>query len=239
MKLILLPGMDGTGKLFEPMLSALPPLIEAEVITLSSLYEDHIKAQADEVAKLIGDQEVVIFAESYSGLIAYELAQIDNLNIKHIVFAASFLSRPSYLSKFGAIAPLFLLRLNLVPTFFLSWFLFGSCERNDLVQLFNQALELVTNSTLKARLKTIAALTEPKKSFKIPCTYIQATKDKLVSQKSMKSFQKLCINLNTKLVNGGHFIAQSNPEKCVEVIVEASGLRHCYSGTQPNDLNVR
>ncbi|WP_462168577.1 alpha/beta fold hydrolase [Pseudoalteromonas lipolytica] len=223
-KLILLPGMDGTGKLFEPILASLPSNLDAQVITLSSLQGNDIKSQAEEVARLIGKQEVIIFAESYSGSIAYELAQFESVNIKHIVFAASFLSRPSYFSKFGAITPLFILRLNLVPSFILSWLFFGSLKRNDQVKLFKQALKLVPNSTLKARLKIIASLTEPEKQIKVPCTYIQATKDKLVNPESITVFQRLCVNLKTERVIGGHFIAQSNPKKCAEVVSEASGL---------------
>jgi len=57
-----LPGVDGIGKLFEPILSSLPPSIEAEVITLSSLNGNDIRAQVEGVVKLIGDQEEVIFA---------------------------------------------------------------------------------------------------------------------------------------------------------------------------------
>lgn len=223
-KLILLPGMDGTGNLFEPILTYLPPSIDAEVIALSSLSGNDILSQAEEIAKLIGNQEVIIFAESYSGSIAYELTQMNEVNIKHLIFVASFLSRPSYLSKFGPIAPLFALRLNLVPSFLLSWLFFGSCKRNDLVKLFKQTLKLVANRTLKARLRTIASLTEPKKSINLPCTYIQATKDKLVHSNSITIFQKLCVNLKIEKIVGGHFIAQSNPKKCAEIVYKASGL---------------
>lgn len=223
-KLILLPGMDGTGKLFEPLLTYLPPSIDAEVIALSSLSSNCIRSQAEEIAELIGNQEVIIFAESYSGSIAYELAQMNFINIKHIIFVASFLSRPSVLSKFGPIAPLGVLRLNVVPSFLLSWLFFGSCKRNDLVKLFMHALNLVTNNTLKSRLRAIASLTEPKEPITVPCTYIQATKDKLVNPNSITVFQNLCVNLKTEKVVGGHFIAQCNPKKCADIILTVSNL---------------
>jgi len=216
--------MDGTGKLFKPLLASLPPSINVEVISLSKLRSNDIQSQVEEVAKLIGEQEVIIFAESYSGSIAYQLTQFKKTNIKHIVFAASFLSRPSYLSKLGFMAPLSVLRLNLVPSFILSWLFFGSFNRNDLVKLFKQTLNKVTNKTLKTRLKTIAALTEPKKKISVPCTYIQASKDKLVNPKSVRAFQRLCVDLNIKRVDGGHFIAQSNPKKCAELIIKTLNL---------------
>ncbi len=213
--------MDGTGKLFEPLMGFIPSNIETEIITLSNLKGDNIKSQTEEIAKRIGKQEVVIFAESYSGPIAYELTQISQANIKRIIFAASFLSRPSYISKFYFLAPLSLLRLKLIPSIFLSWLFFGSFKRNDLVTLFMQALKLVSNGTLRERLKAISSLTEPSNQLEVPCTYIQATKDKLVSSKSINVFKKLCVDLQIKQISGGHFIAQSNPKTCAEVIISA------------------
>jgi len=210
--------MDGTGKLFEPIKGILPTHIDVEVIPLSRLKDGDAKSQAEEIAALIGNGEFVIFAESYSGAIAYELCQIPDLNINHVFFAASFLSRPSYISKFGYLAPLSILRVKLIPTFILSWLFFGSLNRPDLVDLFLCSLKLVSNNTLRQRLKRIANLNEPESKIRTPCTYLQATKDKLVSKRAIAVFQKLCVNLDVKQINGGHFIAQSNPEKCAEAI---------------------
>ncbi len=218
-KLILLPGMDGTGQLFEPMINLLPVSIDTTVIPLSSLKEDDAKSQAYEIAKQFGEEPIMIFAESYSGLIAYQLCQISTLNIKHVFFAASFLARPSYISKFSYLAPISILRFNLIPKFFLSWLFFGSLNRKDLVDLFLKSLRLVSDATLKKRLKYIANLGEPSNRIHIPCTYLQATKDKLVSKKAVFQFQKVCANLQIKQLNGGHFIAQSNPKECVEAII--------------------
>jgi pimeloyl-ACP methyl ester carboxylesterase len=210
--------MDGTGKLFDPLINLLPETIDREVIPLSSLNEGDAKSQADEIAELLGEGRYVIFAESYSGAIAYQLCQNSTLNIKHVIFAASFLSRPSYISKFGYLAPVSIIRFNLVPKFLLSWLFFGSPNRIELVKLFLVSLQLVSNKTLKSRLRNIASLSEPTNIIKIPCTYIQANKDLLVSKKAVASFQKLCVNLRIEQIKGGHFIAQSNPQKCVEVI---------------------
>ncbi|GAA0851802.1 hypothetical protein [Aliiglaciecola litoralis] len=210
--------MDGTGKLFGPIISLLPETIVSEVIPLSSLKEDDAISQANEIAQRIGNEQIVIFAESYSGIIAYQLCQMSSLNIKHVFFAASFLYRPSHISKFAYLAPISIIRLNLIPKFFLSWILFGSWYRKDLVGLFLQSLEQVSNATLKKRLKIISSLIEPNNLIQTPCTYLQAKKDKLVSKYAVIQFQKICVNLNIKKLDGGHFIAQSNPQKCVEVI---------------------
>ncbi|MFT7223863.1 MAG: hypothetical protein ACI82Z_001406 [Cellvibrionaceae bacterium] len=86
--------MDGTGKLFDPLLGELPNNIHTQVISLNSLDAQEPKEQALEIASLIDNDELIILSESYSGYIAYQLSLLPNLNIKHIIFAASFLENP-------------------------------------------------------------------------------------------------------------------------------------------------
>ena len=89
--LILLPGMDGTGILFEPILSLIPTEVTHEVIPLHKFDSDLPCEQACELATYLGtDEEVIIFAESYSGLIAYELCKLKRNNIKHVFLRQVF-----------------------------------------------------------------------------------------------------------------------------------------------------
>ncbi|MEH6358359.1 MAG: hypothetical protein V7745_05185 [Pseudomonadales bacterium] len=216
--------MDGTGKLFKPLLEIIPDNIAYEVFPLSSLVADNPKQQAKEIVTRLGVGEFVIFAESYSGIIAYELSKIPDINIKHILFAASFLSRPSQISRLGPYAPLFMLRKNLITKNILSRLFFGHSGHIDLVKLFLGTLDSITDATLKKRLRRISKLTLPATSIEVPCTYLQATKDKLVSKKAVLDFKKICVNLTIKQIKGGHFIAQSNPLECWDAIKEVITL---------------
>ena len=76
MKLILLPGMDGTGILFQPFLDIFPEEIETQIITFPCneklSYQELISYVCDKLPK---DNDFVILAESFSGPIAYEISK--------------------------------------------------------------------------------------------------------------------------------------------------------------------
>jgi hypothetical protein len=210
-KILLIPGMDGTGELFKPLLDELPNYVDTQVVSLNSLKTQSPKEQASEIASSIGNDEVVILSESYSGYIAYHLSLHSNVNIKHIIFAASFLENPTWLSRFNKLLPLNLVRSGLLPNIILSPTLFGQRNSKELVKLFISSLKLVSNSSLRYRLKVINNLVRPTELLSVPCTYVQASSDYLVSNKSVDVFKELCININVVKVSGGHFIVQSNP----------------------------
>lgn len=211
MKILLIPGMDGTGELFKPLLDELPKNVETQIVCLNCLKTQTPKGQSSEIASLIGNDEVIILSESYSGYIVYHLSLLSNVNIKHIVFAASFLENPTWLSRFNKLIPLNLVRRSLIPGIILSSIFFAQRNNKKLVKLLISSLKLVSNSTLRQRLKVINKLVRPTELLSVPCTYVQATNDYLVSKKSVDVFKELCININVVKVSGGHFVVQSNP----------------------------
>ncbi|MFC6631843.1 alpha/beta fold hydrolase [Microbulbifer taiwanensis] len=116
MNLALLPGMDGTGLLFEPFLVHAPASFK--VTPLSLRQDPHLSYadQAEHILSKLESENTIIVAESYSGRVAYEIAQLQPERIKHIVFAASFLSRPSTLAGIASLLPLQLLKNGFTPS---------------------------------------------------------------------------------------------------------------------------
>lgn len=217
-KLVLLPGLDGTGLLYRPLMQCLPAEIDYQVIPLSSLSSDEPAEQAREIACLVGSEPCVVFAESYSGLIAYELCRQKKLMLMHVIFAASFLHRPSAISRFAALLPIGLARRKCVPAWLMNKLLFGNTDRKSLLPLFYTALDTASLTALKNRLVRISQLMPPVETIEQPCTYICAAEDWLVSKNALTVFQQLCQKLDVVSVDGGHLVAQGQPHKCVEII---------------------
>ncbi|EPJ47852.1 MAG: hypothetical protein OFPII_09220 [Osedax symbiont Rs1] len=222
--------MDGTGILFEPLLKLISGTIQYEVIALSKFQSDTPSAQAAELAIMIANQEVIIFAESYSGLIAYELCKLQSGSIKHVFFAAGFLERPSFISQYARLLPITILRYKLIPAVILSYLFFARSSNRELVDLFYQSLGSVSNKTLRTRLEIIAQAKRPVGKIKQPSTYLCASNDWLVNKNVITTFKRLCVNFELINVTGGHFIAQSNPEKCWQevrrVIIRLQSAAH-------------
>ncbi|WNC69137.1 hypothetical protein RI845_03025 [Thalassotalea nanhaiensis] len=216
MKLILLPGLDGTGNLFKALLEVLPNHITYQVIPLSDECLNYSE-QASQIANQIDTDEIIILAESYSGKIVYELCKLD-LNIKHIIFAASFISRPSLISKFSSLLPIILIKKKFIPNQILSKLFFDSYNMSNSVSEVFESLNKVSNETLSSRLSLVSSLDEPNDRFAVKATYIRPSNDLFVMPECIKPIKSTFQHLEVINVSGGHFILQSNPERCSEII---------------------
>ena len=222
LKIILLPGLDGTGYLFDPFLDC---ALNRHETTVLPLVQDRVLSsseQAKYIANLIGTEPCVLRAESYSGLIAYELVQKYTTSVRHIVFIASFLSKPSIISGMGVYVPTSLVKTKFVPVNVIGMTLFGHWQTKSLTNTFLHAIRGVESRVLKSRLKELSTLSNPTKLISIPCTYIQASKDQFVANQALRDFDHVCQNLNVHVVNGTHFLAQTNPKACWEIVNEVS-----------------
>ena len=74
MKIILLPGLDGTGHLFEPFVHALPTEVEASVISYPADSALSYTELVDFVSHKLPKEDFFLLGESFSGPIVYQLA---------------------------------------------------------------------------------------------------------------------------------------------------------------------
>jgi len=220
--IVLLPGLDGTGLLFKPFLDVIPTGFEARVIPLVQNKALSSREQAEYVMEQIGTRPCVLVAESYSGLIAYELVRNHSTGVKHIIFVASFLSRPSHVSTVGAFFPIDLIKNTMIPKNVVGRTIFGSWRSNALTNLFLQSVRSVDGEILKSRIKEISAINEPADALPVPCSYIQATHDWFVSGKALQNFERLRTDLSVHVVEGTHFLLQTNPAECWRVVHEVT-----------------
>jgi len=93
--LILLPGMDGTGELFERFLNVLPAWIHPKVVRYPSCqalsYTDLLALVR---STLPASEPFVVLAESFSTPIAIRLAAEGPPNLKALIICAGFIESP-------------------------------------------------------------------------------------------------------------------------------------------------
>lgn len=214
--------MDGTGLLFKPLIELLPPDIKTQIICFNSISYKSNEELVHSIERQLNNEVCVILSESYSGFIAHELCSRASLNIKHVIYAASFLINPSKLTYIRKLFPLSLVCYRLIPKWILKSILFGNNASNSLIELFLAAIDQVPNKILKQRLNDIHKMQPEIKISSPPATYVQASNDYLVRKCAVKDFEKLCLNLEIVNADGGHFIVQSNPQIFVELLMNLS-----------------
>ncbi len=154
--LVLLPGMDGTGKLYRPLVDVLPSSINHRVISYPS--DEVVSAEkiADGLSSELGELgEVILFAESYGGQVAMHLLEKAEAHIKGVIFCASFLRPPApLLLKLSEWLPLDRIMPVLMNSFTLNLTTlgFGGLSLSEMV---SQSLEEVSPSVLAERIKEI------------------------------------------------------------------------------------
>src|SRR5260221_8527089 len=94
-KLILMPGMDGTGELFAPLLRALGSSMESAVVRYPA---DAPLGYAELLprvrAELPSSEPFVLLGESFSGPLALMLAAEAPAGLRGVILCASFASNP-------------------------------------------------------------------------------------------------------------------------------------------------
>jgi len=219
MKVVLLPGLDGTGILFKPFIEALSGDIEAQVIPYPPNKKMSYPELVNFVLAKLPSECFILVAESFSGPIAYQVALKKPEHLLSVIFVATFLTPPKKkLLNLTQIIPTRLFLKVSIPNVIIKKYLFGSSVGQEIISLFEKSLKIVSSGVLSFRLGEISNL----KGNIIPCnikaTYIQATDDKLVSISSLEAFKKVCKNLTIFRIEGTHFILQTNPSACAGII---------------------
>ena len=221
MKLILLPGLDGTGELFQPLLDELPEYIETLVISYPNDRLLTYKELTDLVtSSLPQDEKFILVAESFSGPIAYNIAQKKPKNLVSIIFVATFLNNPRpFISHLLVITPFKYIYNLRAPKFLLKYIFLNPNVNLSLLTKLKKILNSIPSKIIIHRIKQIITLKKPKVQIDMSVYYILAKKDKIIPKKSLVLFKSSFNKIEVYQVNGGHLILQSFPKECGSIIV--------------------
>ena len=220
MKLVLLPGVDGTGRLFEQLLQNYSG--ETQVIPLPESGSQSHAVMAEYICKQLPDEDVILLAESYSGSIVPHLLNMPDCRIKAVVFTASFLSPPNKsLLALAQHAPIHWLS-GLPCTSFVHKALFlGRSVPSSTLKEFVEVLHSVPESVLKQRLQELQNIEIPHIEYEVPAAYIQATQDKLVLPHKSQEMNAAFKNISYYRIEAPHFVLQAKPQESAQLIESA------------------
>lgn len=219
-KLVLLPGLDGTGRLFEPFISCLPSFIEPFIISYQPDACISIEELALFVESKLPEGEFVLLAESFSGLVALQLIPKVSSRLKGIIFVGAFASspRPFLLPKL-LYFPFLFKHSSLLPQWVLREFCIGWEASRDKSIWLQNVLKNVPGNTILHRLKQISqANFKNPIDIKCPSYYLQAKHDRLVPKEASKQLAKIISGLKIIPLNAPHFMLQAQPAQSVTAI---------------------
>lgn len=220
--LLLLPGLDGTGLLFDEFASALAS--DVDVIVAS--YPAQKPLGYAELASLArsfipSDNPFFLLGESFSGPIALAIAASPPPNLLGVILCCSFARNPlpmlapaRVLLRHIPVAPL--------PVSLLSFFLLGRFSTEKLRTRLAGVLAMVAPEVLRER--ALAALAVDKTTslgqVRVPLLYLRAREDRVVGIRSAEQILAGVPDAQMVEFAAPHFLLQVMPEGCAATVSE-------------------
>lgn len=222
--LLLLPGLDGTGRLFRGFMHSLPKQVRSK----APIYGEDQFLTFDQLASAVRfvspeSEPFVLLAESFSTPIAIRLAAENPPNLRGLVLCAGFATSPApgFLRLLGSMLAPVLVRAAITEPSIRFWFV-GKDAPGSLVESVRAAISSVSPHLLSERLRAVLAceVRSDLSRVSVPLVYLQASNDRLVKRRSFEEIRRIKPEIQLIEVDGPHFLLQREPEKTAAIIAE-------------------
>jgi hypothetical protein len=217
--LVLLPGMDGTGRLFSPFLSQLPQGVRVRVVR----YPGDIHLNYWQLAGLVRQElpigePYVIVAESYSGPVAITVAEQPVGDLRGVVLVSSFISQPLgssgvWIARFP-LAMIFRIR---PPGWVLRRLLMNDWDSAEMVSAVRDAIECVRPEVLAARVRDALKVdcSDALRRCGVRLVCLVAARDRLLKR---EPFDRAPQKVEVVTIPAPHLLLQCAPKEAVDVL---------------------
>jgi pimeloyl-[acyl-carrier protein] methyl ester esterase len=238
MTIVVLPGLDGTGTLYQHLAQQLAPDYELQVIAypLDQLWGysellDYIRPQ-------LPQSPYLLLAESFSGPLGIILAAEKPHHLKALVLCCTFGRNPLPAIK-GLASAVDKLPWNELVHHWTALWLQGRYASPQLSALMGNALMMVPEQVIKHRAKQtlqVDVLTEFA-TLTLPLMYLQARQDRLIWAFNAKTLKKLQPGMQLVRLDAPHFLLQAVPEQAawqLQLFIE----EHLVSAQPPQSVQI-
>jgi pimeloyl-[acyl-carrier protein] methyl ester esterase len=213
---ILLPGIDGSGTLFRPLLDAGPRRLAPRLVSLpahEALTYDGLLPVARAALPVRG--RFVLVAESFSGPLAIRLAAERPRGLVAVVLAATFLHRPlnPVLHPLRGLVGARFFGLPM-PAPLVRHFLAGPDAPDAIVRAVSAAVAAVDPAVMAVRAAEALAVDvrEALSRVEAPILYLGPTRDRLIRADVADELLALRPDTEVALVESPHMILQRCPQ---------------------------
>ena len=221
-RLVLLPGMHGSGELFSDFMSMMPEPKHIEALCYPTDAAWSFKQLLGVVQSFVPTSApFFLLAESFSTPLAIEFAATNPPNLRGLILCAGFAASPvhgwrkSLARLIGPLAFRFPLPENAA-----SYYLMGSGAPHSLRASVQAAIRSVKPAVLAARLLQILEVDARAELARItaPILYIQAEYDRLVPASCLDEIRRILPQAEVIKIASPHLILQREPEKTAKAI---------------------
>ncbi|HEX9081782.1 MAG TPA: alpha/beta hydrolase [Holophagaceae bacterium] len=216
--LVLLPGMDGTGRMFGPFLAALPE-VDTQVVRYPEALVSYAACTHFARTQLPKDRPYLLLGESFSGPVALALAAESPSGLKGLILCGTFARNP----RPGLVWLMPLLRRlppMRLPLGAIRLLLLGGWSTPPLMDLVRSMLPEVPGATLKGRLLSVGRVdhTSVLARIRVPVLALAASRDRLVPPSALRHLRAHLKGLDILTLQGPHWLLQARPDAAAQAL---------------------
>lgn len=218
--LVLLPGMDGTGTLFEPFINALEDEFGIAVVTYPPDQPlGYAELEPIAAAALPDEGPLVLLGESFSGPIAIALAADFPSRVRGLILCCTFIENPRPIfSTFKLLAGTVPVRF--APLSVISHFLLGSFATPGLRLALKRALAPLSPAALRARLESVLSVDASPQLAAVRCPVLdlRASRDRVVPPAASRLVSRVCPAAERVFLDAPHSLLQALPSQAAATV---------------------
>jgi pimeloyl-ACP methyl ester carboxylesterase len=220
--LVLLPGLDGTGSLFAPLLAHLPEGLIPVVVKYPPdkvLYYEQLYPYIREV--MPWNEPYILLAESFSGPLAIKFAAAQPENVHALVLVSSFFSKidapaaswTSFFTKEKWFE-------HATPDSAIKQLITGGVCEPALLSAIKQAIHTVQPEVLAHRVRLMFEidLSNALKELRAPLLCLAGTQDKLAAPQAIQHLLAAKANSACVTFDTSHLLLQTHPKEALQAI---------------------
>ena len=217
--IVLLPGMDGTGDLFQPVIAALGDGFATKVVRYPNRALGYAALLAVARQALPSRGPFFILGESFSGPIAVALAASQPSGLMGLILSSTFMRNPR--PAWRVLRPVIdFVPMNSLPLSILSHLLLGQHATTYLRSVLASAMAQVAANTLKTRIKSVLSVDAfaQLRTVRVPLLYLMAEQDRLVPPSAAQAMLQVRPDMRVVSMAAPHLLLQAAPRTAANAI---------------------
>lgn len=219
---VLLPGIDGTGRMFGPLSGQLPAWLVPSVIAYpAERFLSYAQLVEYVLPRLPVDRPYIVIAESFAGPLALQLSTRTQENLRALVLCATFVRNPR--PHLARLAPLLLRESVLAhpPHKWLARLIVTGIDAPD--WMLDQALQIHEHISPRVILQRLYEVIHVDvaavlRDCRPPILHLYALHDHLILQRPTREIQQIRPDITSIGIDGPHFLLQTRPQQCEAAI---------------------
>jgi pimeloyl-[acyl-carrier protein] methyl ester esterase len=219
--LVLLPGLDGTGKLFAEFVRVIGSDTDTQIVSYPKdepLGYKELEALVRVVLPV--HRPFVLLGESFSGPIAIRVAVNPPTGLAGVILCGTFAKNPYPLLGWAApIAAWF--PLKSLPRWVRAPLMWGSMSPQRAPDQVARAMADVSNVVIRQRIAALLAVDESASlaRIRVPVLVLQARNDLVVPRAASRWIVRIARHAQRAEIDGPHLLLQTRPVECAAAVM--------------------